>query len=82
MKHQITTTIESTAAVFGIAGSILVAVPGWTGPGFAAFLVSNLGWIVFSAVHRHWRLLAQQLAFLATSLLGLWNWWIAPFFAV
>ena len=51
------------------------------GLGFAAFLVSNVGWLAFSAGHGHWRMFAQQCVFLLTSLVGLWNWWLAPLFA-
>lgn len=70
--------VETVAALFGIAGALLLAMqihPAW---GFAAFLVSNAGWITFSVTFRHWRMLAQQLAFLLTSLIGLWNWWLGP----
>ena len=48
------------------------------GAGFAAFLVSNVGWLAFSAGHRHWRMFAQQCVFLLTSVVGLWNWWLGP----
>jgi hypothetical protein len=73
-------TVEWIAAVFGILGAILLAWPSahaaaW---GFAAFLVSNLGWLAFSAGLRAWRMFAQQLCFLLTSLVGLWNWWLGP----
>ena len=70
--------MQYIAASFGITGALLLAMkvdPTW---GFAAFLVSNVGWIAFSTARRHWGLLAQQVAFLLTSLLGLWNWWLGP----
>ena len=70
--------LETVAAIFGMAGALAVAIPGWQGWGFAVFLVSNLGWLAFSAGHRHWKLFAQQLVFLVSSVLGLWNWWLAP----
>lgn len=74
-----TRTVETIAALFGIMGAFLLAKPGvhpaW---GFAAFLVSNVGWIMFSSGHRHWRLLGQTLCFLLSSLFGLWNWWLGP----
>lgn len=71
--------IETIAAAFGVLGAMLLAWPdahaAW---GFAAFLVSNLGWLSFSAGLHAWRMFAQQLCFLLTSLIGLWNWWLAP----
>jgi hypothetical protein len=70
--------IETLAAAFGMAGALAVAIPGLQGWGFAVFLVSNLGWLAFSAGHRYWKLFAQQLVFMASSMLGLWNWWLAP----
>ena len=74
-----TSAIETIAAVFGILGAMLLAVPGvHPAFGFAAFLVSNLGWILFSRGHKHWRLLAQHACFLLTTLVGLWNWWLGP----
>lgn len=71
-------TIETTAAAFGMLGAALLASTWHPGLGFAAFLVSNLGWLAFSAGHGHWRMFAQQCVFLLTSLVGLWNWWLAP----
>lgn len=69
------TAIETTAAAFGMLGAALLASAVHPGLGFAAFLVSNVGWLAFSAGHRHWRLFAQQCVFLLTSIVGLWNWW-------
>lgn len=71
--------VQWLAAAFGVAGALILAVPGidpaW---GFAAFLVSNVGWLAFGAKRRHWGLVAQQVVFLITSLIGLWNWWLGP----
>lgn len=64
-----------------MAGALLLAMPSFPGWGFGAFLVSNIGWLVFSAANRHWHQFVQQLVFLACSLLGLWNWWLAPLLA-
>ena len=68
-------------AAFGMLGALLVASAWHPGLGFAAFLVSNVGWLAFSAGHGHWRLFAQQCVFLLTSLVGLWNWWLSALFA-
>jgi hypothetical protein len=73
--------METMAAVFGIAGAVLLATAVHPGLGFAAFLVSNVAGLAFTGRHRHWRLFAQQAVFLVTSLIGLWTWWLAPWVA-
>lgn len=70
--------LETAAAVFGMLGAMLLATAYPPGLGFGAFLVSNVAWLAFSAGHRHWRMFAQQVVFLVTSLVGLWNWWLGP----
>jgi len=70
--------IQYIAAAFGIAGATLLATmihPAW---GFGAFLLSNLGWMAFSWARRQWGQFGQQIAFVITSLVGLWNWWLGP----
>jgi nicotinamide riboside transporter PnuC len=59
--------IELTAAAFGVLGTVLLALNG-----------PRAGWIAFAWIHAHWGLLAQQLAFVASSLLGVWIWLIKP----
>ena len=81
MQTTRSTVIETAAAVFGMLGAALLASAVHPGLGFAAFLVSNVGWLAFSAAHGHWRLFAQQCVFLLTSLVGLWTWWLAPLLA-
>ena len=66
------------AAAFGMAGALLLALPSYSGWGFGAFLVSNIFWLVVSAWQRQWPLHVQHWFFLVCSLLGLWNWWLAP----
>lgn len=71
--------IEILAALCGIAGTVLLALNGkHAGWGFVAYLGSNAGWIAFAWLHSHWALLAQQLAFTASSALGIWVWLIKP----
>lgn len=70
---------EWTAAIFGVAGTLLLAgrsrVAGW---GFVAYLASNVGWLVFSWEQALWPLFAQQLMFTMSSLYGVWVWLIKP----
>lgn len=70
--------VSVLASVFGVLGALLLAMPALPAWGFAAFLVSNVAWLVASAWQRQWPLHAQQWVFLACSLLGLWNWWLGP----
>lgn len=71
--------IEFLAAWLGLFGNALLAQKGrHAGWGFAAFLLSNLGWLVFSWNNRHWGMFAQQLGFTVFSLYGVWNWIVGP----
>ncbi len=67
------------AAVFGAAGAVLLGIPSvhpiW---GFAALLVSCAAWSEFALRGRHWALLAQQIAFAGTIVVGGWFWWLQP----
>ncbi len=73
------TAIELAAATFGVLGTILLALNGKrAGWGFVAYLASNAGWIAFAWKQHHWGLLAQQVAFTASSVLGIWVWLIRP----
>jgi nicotinamide riboside transporter PnuC len=70
--------VEWIAASFGVAGALLLATnfhPAW---GFVMYAVSNVGWIAFSLRRRLRALLAQQVVFMLTTLIGLWNWWLGP----
>jgi len=69
---------QAVGSIFGIAGAALIAAALHPGLGFVAFLVSNVGWLAFSAWHGHWGLFAQQLVYLATSVLGVWTWLLRP----
>lgn len=72
-------TIEWTAALFGMLGAVLLALKGQrAGWGFVAYLASNAGWIAFAWHQANWGLLAQQIVFVASSLLGIWIWLLRP----
>lgn len=67
--------IEAVAAVSGLLGAFLLATKGnYAAWGWLAFLTSNAGWIAFGWIRRHWWLVAQQVGFTASSLLGIWTW--------
>lgn len=73
---------EAWGAYTGIPGALLLAMNnGYSKYGWALFLVSNISWIVFAVRGKYTKLLLQQLAFMATTLLGLWNTFFADWFA-
>jgi hypothetical protein len=73
------TLIELLAALCGLAGSLVLALRGkYAAWGWALFVLSNVGWIAFAAGLGHWFLLAQQLGFLVTSAVGVWQWLLRP----
>lgn len=73
---------EVWGAYTGIPGALLLAMNnGFSKYGWALFLVSNISWIVFAVRGKYTKLLYQQIAFLATTLLGLWNLFFANWFA-
>lgn len=73
MKSKI--FFEWVGCGFGLAGSLLLALHvSLSGFGFALFLISNICWMVFAILIRSYGLLAMQLGFMSTSLLGLYNW--------
>jgi len=71
--------IEWIAAAFAVLGTVLLAMRGrLAGWGFVAYLASNVGWLAFAWIQRDWAILAQNLAFLASSILGIWVWLVRP----
>lgn len=71
--------LEILSALLGVTGTLLLALKSrYAGWAFVAYLISNIGWIVFGASHAHWALLAQHAVFSVTSLIGIWTWLIRP----
>jgi len=53
--------LEISSAVFGVTGSLLLAIKSrYAGLAFVLYTLSNLGWIAFSAINKHWGALAQN----------------------
>lgn len=73
---------EIVGSLAGIGGAAMMAVQQPMAGGFALFLVSNVALLTFARRCGFRYLAAQQLAFMATSLVGLWNWWLAPLLGV
>lgn len=67
---------EWVGGVLGAIGAALLATEYHPGYGFAFFLASNAVWIRFAKRGRLFGMLAMQIVFTVTSVVGLWNWWI------
>jgi hypothetical protein len=73
------TLLEWLGAGFAAAGTVLLALNGpRAGLGFVLYLASNACWIYFARAANDVAILAQNLVFVASALLGIWNWVIAP----
>lgn len=71
--------VEWGGAATGLLGAGLLALnhPSWSRWGFVAFLASNMMWISFGVATSAWGLVAMQVGFTATSLVGIYRWFIA-----
>lgn len=71
--------VEMLSAALGLLGAILLATKSrYSGLAFVAWLVSNIGWLIFGAHNDHWFFFAQQIGLTITSVLGTWTWLIRP----
>ena len=67
--------LSSLAALFGMLGALLLALPSYPGWGFGAFLVSNIAWLTVSADSNIiFDTPVEQRYDRALSLLGLQSW--------
>lgn len=71
--------LQWAGCVTGVLGSALLAWRSrWSGWGFVVYLFSNALWIVFGVMTNAPGLVVMQCVFTATSVLGVWQWLIAP----
>lgn len=70
--------LDWVAVAMGVLGSLLLALRIPPVFGFMAYLVSNVAWIIVARRAGMRSLLAQQVFFIGTTLLGLWNWLVGP----
>lgn len=65
---------EALGAYTGIPGAFLLAMNNsYSHYGWLLFLASNICWILFAINRKFTKMLFQQLAFLATTLMGIGN---------
>ena len=69
------TALEWLGCIFGVLGALMLALnnraSGW---GWVAFLGSNAFWLAFGLVTDTRGLVAMQLVFSATSMIGIYRW--------
>jgi len=71
--------LEIISAALGVCGALLLAVKSpYAGWAFVAYLISNIGWIVFGIAFEHWALVVQNIVFALTSLIGICIWLLKP----
>lgn len=71
--------LELVSAVLGLTGAVLLALKSrWAGWAWVVWLVSNVGWVAFGAAGGHWFLVAQNLGFAITAVMGIWTWLLGP----
>ena len=71
--------LQWAGAATGVAGTLLLALNGpWSKFGFLFYLASNACWIRFGMATKTHGLTVQNLAFLASSLMGVWFWILKP----
>jgi drug/metabolite transporter (DMT)-like permease len=67
--------LDWIGCIFGVAGAFLLATrTRYSGWGFVLFLVSNLAWGWYGVLTKTESMIIMQVAFTATSLLGIWRW--------
>ncbi len=72
---QNSVAVEWVGAITGLSGAVLLSLNiEHSGYGFIFFLISNVAWIIFSIRNRTYSLLAQQVGFTATSIIGVLRW--------
>lgn len=71
--------LELVGAVFGIGGALVIAlkIQGFEF-GWVAFVISSVALTLFAYRIKAWWLLAQQVFFMVTNTIGVWNWLILP----
>jgi hypothetical protein len=71
--------LQWIGCAFGVAGSVALALnKPWSGIGFVLFLISNGFWVFYGILTEAPGLVAMQVVFTITSLLGIWNWMLRP----
>lgn len=74
-----TEILEWTGCFTGLGGSALLATNSrYSAWGWVLFILSNAAWIAYGLLKGANGLVAQQIGFTATSLIGIWKWLVIP----
>jgi hypothetical protein len=77
-----TDILQWTGCVTGISGSFLLAInTRYSGVGFLLFLISNGFWTLYGIATNAPGLIAMQIAFTITSMIGIYRWLLKPMIA-
>lgn len=74
------TVLGALGFILGVGGSAMLMIKNnrWAHYGWAMYLGSNACWICYSIMSSQGILLAQNLCFSITSLIGVWTWIVRP----
>lgn len=74
------TVLAAIGFLLGVAGSAMLMIKNhrWAHLGWAMYLGSNACWVTYAVMTSQGILLAQNLCFSVTSLIGVWTWIVKP----
>ncbi len=71
--------MEAAGAMSGLVGAWLIAskcrYSHWA---FVVYLCSNACWLMFALAQHHFWMVIQMVGFGASSVFGIWNYWVLP----
>lgn len=74
------TVLGAVGFILGVGGSAMLMIKNhrWAHYGWAMYLGSNACWVSYAIMSSQGILLAQNLCFSVTSLIGVWTWIVRP----
>lgn len=79
-RAEATTVLAAVGFLLGVGGSAMLMIKNhrWAHLGWAMYLGSNACWVTYAVMTSQGILLAQNLCFSVTSLIGVWTWIVKP----
>lgn len=77
---DVATALAAIGFLLGVGGSAMLMIKNhrWAHFGWLLYLGSNACWVTYSIITSQGILLAQNLCFSVTSLIGVWTWIVRP----
>ncbi len=77
---DVATALAAIGFLLGVGGSAMLMIKNhrWAHLGWAMYLGSNACWVTYAIMTSQGILLAQNLCFSVTSLIGVWTWIVKP----